>query len=72
MGLDSRPSFLLSKKNLFDQMIWKYKSLLPELLFKEIYTNGLLVTVGKNASAVALDHTGFAHRTVAHDHHLKQ
>lgn len=43
----------------------------PQLFLQKVDSDGLFVTVGENASAVALNHARFAYRTVAHYHHLK-
>ena len=44
---------------------------LPEVFLEEVDADGLLVVLGEDALAVALDHARLAHRTVPHDHHLK-
>ena len=44
---------------------------LRDVLFKEVYSNRLLIVSGKNALAVALNHTGFTHSSIAYDYHLK-
>ena len=42
-----------------------------DVLLEEVDADGLLVVLGEDALAVALDHARLAHRPVPHDHHLK-
>ena len=43
---------------------------LHNLALQEVYSDGLLVVLGEDALAVALDHAGLPHGPVAHHHHL--
>ena len=38
--------------------------------FQKIDSDGFLVLLGEGAPTVALDHAGFAHSSIADDHHL--
>ena len=42
-----------------------------DVFLEEVDADGLLVVLGEDALAVALDHARLAHRPVPHDHHLK-
>ena len=42
-----------------------------DVFLEEVDADGLLVVLGEDALAVALDHARLAHRTVPHDHNLK-
>ena len=44
----------------------------PHALLEKVDSDGLLVALGEDAAAVALDHARLAHRTVPHDHHLQR
>ena len=41
------------------------------MLLQKVDADGLLVVVGEDAAAVALDHARLPHRAVPHDHHLR-
>ena len=43
---------------------------LRDMLLEEVHTDRFLVISRKNALAVTLDHTGFAHCPIANNHHL--
>ena len=49
-----------------------FSLLLPEVFLEEVDADGLLVVLGEDALAVALDHARLAHRPVPHDHHLRR
>ena len=48
----------------------QHGSSLHDLSFQEVHADGLLVVLGEDPLAVALDHAGLAHRSVPHHHHL--
>lgn len=41
-----------------------------DLPFEEVHSNGLFIVLGEDTLAVALDHAGLSHGTVAHHDHL--
>ena len=43
-----------------------------DVFLEEVDADGLLVVLGEDALAVALDHARLAHRPVPHDHHLRR
>ena len=43
----------------------------PHALLEKVDSDGLLVALGEDAAAVALDHARLPHRAVPHDHHLQ-
>ena len=45
---------------------------LRDMLLEEVHTDRFLVISRKNALAVTLDHTGFAHCPIANNHHLQK
>lgn len=47
-----------------------YPSLLHNLPLQEVHSYGLLVVLGEDTLAVALDHARLAHRSVSHHDHL--